>query len=57
MAIKLDALSPSELQALIKSAEAQMAASRQSHIKDNLPLTGARAARTSSPLRFVCTMP
>jgi len=34
MAIKLDALSPSELHALIKSAEAQMAASRQSHIKD-----------------------
>jgi DNA-binding protein H-NS len=34
MAINLDTLSPSELQALIKSAEAQMAASRQSHIRD-----------------------
>lgn len=34
MAINLDALSPSELQALIKSAEAQMTASRQGHIRD-----------------------
>lgn len=34
MAINLDALSPSELQALIKSAEAQMTASRQVHISD-----------------------
>ena len=34
MAINLNALSPSELQALIKSAEAQMTASRQNHIRD-----------------------
>ncbi|MEY2152327.1 H-NS family nucleoid-associated regulatory protein [Rhodanobacter sp. 115] len=34
MAINLDSLSPAELQALIKSAEAQMSAARQNHIKD-----------------------
>ncbi|GAB3788116.1 H-NS histone family protein [Dyella agri] len=34
MAINLDSLSPSELQALIKSAEAQMDSARKNHIKE-----------------------
>ena len=34
MAINLDALSPAELQALIKSAEAQMGAARKTHIHE-----------------------
>lgn len=34
MAINLDALSPAELQALIKSAEAQMGAARKNHIHE-----------------------
>lgn len=34
MAINLDSLSPAELQALIKSAEAQMDAARKNHIHD-----------------------
>lgn len=34
MAINLEALSPAELQALIKNAEAQMESSRKNHIKD-----------------------
>lgn len=34
MAINLDTLSPAELQALIKSAEAQMGAARKTHIHE-----------------------
>ncbi|MCX7512860.1 H-NS histone family protein [Frateuria sp. STR12] len=34
MAINLDSLSPAELQALIKSAEAQMQAARKNHIQE-----------------------
>ena len=34
MAINIDALSPAELQALIKSAEAQMGAARKNHIHE-----------------------
>lgn len=34
MAINLDSLSPAELQALIKTAEAQMESARKNHIKD-----------------------
>lgn len=34
MAINLDALSHAELQALIKSAEAQMASARKNHVKE-----------------------
>lgn len=34
MAINLDALSPAELQALIKSAEAQMQSARKNHIQE-----------------------
>lgn len=34
MAINLDALSPAELQALIRSAEAQMGAARKTHIHE-----------------------
>lgn len=34
MAINLDALSPAELQALIKTAEAQMGAARKNHIHE-----------------------
>lgn len=34
MAINIDALSPAELQALIKSAEAQMGAARKNHIQE-----------------------
>lgn len=34
MAINLDALSPAELQALIKSAEAQMQSARKSHVQE-----------------------
>lgn len=34
MAINIDALSPAELQALIKSAEAQMGAARKTHIHE-----------------------
>lgn len=34
MAINIDALSPTELQALIKSAEAQMGAARKNHIHE-----------------------
>ena len=34
MAINLDSLSPAELQALIKSAEAQMDSARKNHVKE-----------------------
>jgi len=34
MAINLDSLSPTELQALIKSAEAQMDSARKNHVKE-----------------------
>jgi len=34
MAINLDSLSPAELQALIKSAEAQMQSARKSHVQE-----------------------
>lgn len=34
MAINLDSLSPAELQALIKSAEAQMESARKNHVKE-----------------------
>ncbi len=34
MAIKLDSLSPAELQALIKNAEAQMESARKNHVKE-----------------------
>src|SRR5690348_10771285 len=34
MAINLDSLSPSELQALIKSAEAQMESARKNHVRE-----------------------
>lgn len=34
MSINLESLSPAELQALIKNAEAQMESSRKNHIKD-----------------------
>lgn len=34
MAINLDSLSPAELQALIKSAEAQMQSARKNHIQE-----------------------
>lgn len=34
MAINLDSLSPAELQALIKSAEAQMDSARRNHVKE-----------------------
>lgn len=34
MAINLETLSPAELEALIKSAEAQMESSRKSHVKE-----------------------
>lgn len=34
MAIKLDALSPAELQALIKNAEAQMESARKNHVQE-----------------------
>ena len=34
MAINIDSLSPAELQALIKSAEAQMESARKNHVKE-----------------------
>src|SRR5512139_2720427 len=34
MAIKLESLSPAELQALIKNAEAQMESARKNHVKE-----------------------
>jgi DNA-binding protein H-NS len=50
MAINLDALSPAELQALIKSAEAQMGAARKNHVQETRTKIDAILANTGLTL-------